>query len=74
MARIDPLFYPLAALDIPFLGGESLQFGFQTQQHGLRKAVRQMQGRVLRGVEGMGTGTCEEIGAVDGVALCRLRA
>ena len=48
MTRVDPRLHPLAAFDITFPGGESLQLGFQSQQYGLRKAVRQMESHMLR--------------------------
>ncbi len=48
VARVDPRVHPLAAFDIPLLGGKSLQFGFPSQQDGLREAVREMKGHMLR--------------------------
>jgi hypothetical protein len=48
VSRVNPGVYPLAAFGILFVGGEKLQFGFQLLQHGLRKAVRQMEGDMLR--------------------------
>ncbi len=47
MTRVDPRVHALAAFEIPLFGGENLQFGFQSLQYGLRKAVRQMKGHVL---------------------------
>src|ERR1019366_5821179 len=48
MTSVDPRVHPLAAFDIPLLGGESLQFGFESQQYRLRQTVRQMKGHMLR--------------------------
>ena len=48
MTGVDPRVHPLAALDIPLIGGESVQIGFQSQQYLLRQAVCQMKGHMLR--------------------------
>src|ERR1700704_3438671 len=48
MPRIDPRVHPLATFDIPLLGGESFQLGFESLQYGLWQAVRQMKGHMLR--------------------------
>ena len=48
MTSVDPRVHPLTAFDIPLVSGDSLQFGFQSQQYRLRQAVRQMKGHMLR--------------------------
>ncbi len=50
MARIDPRVHPLAAFGVALFGGEKLQFGFQAEKCGLRKAVGEVKGDVLNHV------------------------
>jgi hypothetical protein len=67
---IDPSVYTLTAFDVLFLGGEGLQFGFQSQEDGLRKAVRQMKSHMLGHV---GTFKVREVSAAVPLGSAILR-